>query len=481
MVQCLLAALAGALMVSSFAPLEWWFIAPVSMACLFYYWSIATPFKSALFGFCFGFGLFITGVSWVYVSLKIYGGMPTAMGVLAVVLFAGILSFYIALAGYIQAKLFTNKSQRLLIMPFVWVVFEWIKSVLFSGFPWLDIGYTQTVSVLSEYAPVGGVYLVSFMLAMCSALLVLAVISCTARLKAILAISFIIGVAILGSFIEWSKATGEPVSITVVQGNIPITEKWGTYYQNTVISKYIDLSAKYSADLTVWPETALPLYIQQLDTASWQHILPSKGALLTGIVDQPDNNTVYNAAVLYCENNQPQLYRKKHLVPFGEYLPLKFLFNWLLEYLHIPMSDFSSGHGRQPLVCSNNLNIALSICYEDSFAIEVRDGLGEAGILVNISEDAWFGDSLAAHQRLQMARMRALELARPMVRSANTGPSGFINAEGEIIELTEQFKAQAINQAIQPMQGDTMYSRFGNWVVWLSILLLLLLWTRRIK
>ena len=481
MIQYFIAVLAGVLMVASFAPMEWWFIAPVSIACLFYFWRYSTPLQSALTGFCFGFGMFISGVSWVYVSLKVYGGMPTFMGVLAVIIFAGILSCYIAIAGYMQARLVSGKNMRLIIMPFAWVVFEWIKGVLFTGFPWLDIGYTQVSHVLSEYAAIGGIYLVSFVLALCSALFVMVVTDSAVRLKAVSAVLLIIVLAGLSSYIKWSKPYGKPLNISVVQANIPIKKKWRADFLPVLLRRYGDLSTRHVADLTVWPEAALPFNFQQLGPQIWIELLSNNGALLTGIVDQPTNETVYNAAVLYCKDETLKKYRKKHLVPFGEYLPLKFMLGWVLNYLHIPMSDFSSWKGEQPLNCGSDLNVALSICYEDAFAIEVRDGLGDAGVLINISEDAWFGDSLAPHQRLQMARMRAIELARPMVRSANTGPSGFIDEEGRIIEITDQFKAQAIMQAVQPMQGQTLYARFGNWIIWLSIVVLILagIWQRK--
>lgn len=482
MYQSLIAVLAGVLMVCSFAPLEWWFVAPLALTVLFYFWCSTTPLKAALTGFSFGFGVYITGVSWVYISLKTYGGMPTAMAVAAVVLLAAILASYIALAGYIQARITSNKLQRLTIIPFVWVIFEWVKGVLFTGFPWLDIGYTQTTVLLSEYAAIGGVYLVSFVLASCAAVLVVVITEKTHRLKAVAFGLLLLVIAYSASFIHWSKPQGRAVNIAVVQGNVPITEKWGSYYQGRVINKYVGLSSQVPADLLVWPETALPLAIQQINKQLKQSIVPSNGAaLLTGLVDQPDGGGIYNAAALYCGNGNSQIYRKKHLVPFGEYLPLRSMLNWLLEYLHIPMSDFSSWQGEQALACNDDLKIALSICYEDAFAAEMRDGLGDAGIMVNISEDAWFGDSLAAHQRLEIARMRAMELARPMVRSANTGPSGFIDADGKVVKVTEQFKPQSISHLVQPMYGDTLFKKFGNWIVWLSMLVLALIVLRQAR
>ena len=175
--------------------------------------------------------------------------------------------------------------------------------------------------------------------------------------------------------------------------------------------------------------------------------------------------------MLVCAGGERSLYRKRHLVPFGEYLPLRFLFNWVLEYLQLPMSDFTAWSEHQPLTCGEEGQIGLSICYEDAFAGEHRLFNRDAAILVNISEDAWFGDSLAAHQRLQMAQMRAYELARPMVRSANSGPSAFIDHRGHIVSSSAQFQPATLSHAVQPQNGDTPFARFGNWIIWLSLLL----------
>ena len=228
----------------------------------------------------------------------------------------------------------------------------------------------------------------------------------------------------------------------------------------------------------VWPETALPLYIQQTDADFWNYITPTNTTLLTGIIDSPSLpqgslDESYNAAVLSCEG-QTQVYRKRHLVPFGEYLPLRFLFNWVLEYLELPMSDFSSWNGAQNLKCGA-INMGLSICYEDAFAAEYREFVGDATVLINISEDAWFGDSLAPHQRRQMAQMRARELSRPMVRSANSGPSLFIDHRGALLEATAQFEVATLSRSVQPHTGDTLFKRFGNWVVYASFILILAL------
>jgi len=207
---------------------------------------------------------------------------------------------------------------------------------------------------------------------------------------------------------------------------------------------------------------------------------------LSGVLDTPSlrasppsYDETYNAAVLVC-NGEKQVYRKRHLVPFGEYMPLRFVFGWVLDYLQLPMSDLAYWQGVQPLSCADKINVGLSICYEDAFANEYRQHVGDATLLVNISEDAWFGDSFAPHQRLQMAQMRARELARPMVRSANSGPSVFIDERGNVLAKTEQFVEQILNHSIQPKIGETFYKRFGNWVVLFSGLIIgLLIWRSR--
>ena len=194
---------------------------------------------------------------------------------------------------------------------------------------------------------------------------------------------------------------------------------------------------------------------------------------MTGLLDSSGTDQkVFNAATLACDG-QTQLYRKRHLVPFGEYLPLRFLFNWVLEYLEFPMSDFASWQGQQALGCGESIKIGLSICYEDAFAAEYREHLGDATILVNISEDAWFGDSFAPHQRTQMAQMRARELARPMVRSSNPGPSFVIDHTGEIKIISDQYQVATFVEKVQPHTGDTLFKRFGNWIIYLSFLLVL--------
>ena len=473
-----ISALAGAFMVVGFAPVGFWFAPFISLATLFYLWRNSTTPRDGFFiGLAFGFGLYLVGVSWVYVSLSTYGGMPLWMGSIAVLGFTGLLALIIAVLGLVYHRIVPKRATLLfesLVLASLWTIFEWTKSWLLTGFPWLDIGYTQTNSWLFGFAPIGGVYLISFVTAAMAAVMMLSI----SQRK--FAMPLGLGVAVLaGSYalnnLQWSEPVGIPLRVGVVQANVPIEQKWQAQYRTNIIDQLADLShdldQQAPLDLVVWPETALPLYFQQTDAAFWQSIKPQGAALLTGLIESSANDQqTYNAAVLACDGDT-QLYRKRHLVPFGEYLPLRFLFNWVLEYLNLPMSDFASWQGQQTLNCGESIKVGLSICYEDAFAAEYREHLGDATVLVNISEDAWFGDSLAPHQRAQMAQMRARELARPMIRSSNPGPSFVINQLGEVQTISKQYQVASFAERVQPHTGDTPFVRFGNWVIYLSFLI----------
>ncbi len=478
----LLVAFAGALSVAAYAPLQWWWLMPLSLAIIYYYWSKSTPKQAAWYGFIFAFMQFGFGVSWVYVSLKTYGNMPMPMAAAAVVLFVAALAAFMAFFGWIFAKLRESATDQksifqALLFAAVWVLAEWMRSFVLTGFPWLDVGYSQTTRWLSGYAPLGSVYFVSFMLLLTVALLVNSIeLLRSSRRKVqllvqmISAILIVVGGALLQQK-EWTEPLDQPLNIAVVQANVPITQKWLPSYQAELFAKYKQLIPEEEVDLVVWPETALPIYLHQTNQEFWDYIKPDKGNLLAGIMEFQTGNKgqqdkSYNSAVLTCDD-QVQVYRKRHLVPFGEYLPLRSLLSWVLDYLQLPMSDFNAWSSQQVLECGE-IKLALSICYEDAFAAELRDHLGSSEILVNISEDAWFGDSLAPHQRVQMAQMRAQELARPMVRSANTGPSTIIDSKGIIIAATKQFTAASIVRKVYPHIGTTPFIRWGMWIIYLS-------------
>jgi len=466
MIQFVVAALAGGFSVASFAPLELWWLMPI---CVGVFYSLihkqAEYKRSFLFGFIFGLFQFGIGASWVYVSLKTYGNMPAVMASVGVFFFVSALAFFngllAALFTYLRFKT-SNAVFNAILFSALWVIAEWLRSVVLTGFPWLDVGYSQTTQALSGYAAIGSVYLVSFATVLCAVLLYEFANGVVAKPnnKNTLVVCSLLPIAVFVSGIalkqmDWTKQEGQTKKILLVQGNVPINDKWVPRFQDRILKDYANAIADHEVDLVVMAETAIPLMMHQLSDDFWPFIRAENKAILSGVVERDlKTNQLHNTAVLQCGENQ-SVYRKRHLVPFGEYLPLRFLFGWVLDYLQLPMSDFSAGEQGQNLEC-DDMQISLSICYEDAFAY------------------AWFGDSLASHQRVQMSQMRAQETGRPMIRVGNSGPSSSIDYKGNVETSTGQFIAETRLVEVSPRSGKTPFIHFGLWIVWLSIAIVLL-------
>lgn len=501
MIKNFFAALTGALSIAAYAPLEWWWLMFPCVMSLYFLLQNSSPKQSFYLAFSFGLAQFGIGASWVYVSLTHYGNMPMLMAGAGVLLFVSALALFTGLIGLCFSRLKTQTHFYLntIIFSSLWVIAEWLRSVVLTGFPWLDVGYSQTTQWLSAYAPIGSVYLVSFFCIFVSALL----LSCVQHknICAALGIALVACTGFVLKDVPWSQVAGKAHDIVLVQGNIPIQQKWQASYQNTLFTRYSTEIHQYKADLVILPETALPVYLDQTNAHFWQQLQGQNNAILSGIIERDfQSNQIFNSAVLSCNDNSKnndnnnrnsdlQIYQKQHLVPFGEYLPLRKYFSWVLDYLQLPMSDFSSGSRtgtrqnelRQKELSCEGLNINVSICYEDAFASGMRNSLSDSSaILVNISEDAWFGDSLAPHQRVQMAQMRAQELSRPMLRSANSGPSTYINHQGKVLASTKQFTKESLLVSVSPRTGKTPFVRFGLWIVWLSFAFLVIVSIRQI-
>ena len=254
---------------------------------------------------------------------------------------------------------------------------------------------------------------------------------------------------------------------------MPLESKWEPDARRAIMERYASLSTQAPrSDQIVWPESAIPVTLDAIDPdylENLQRVSHTTGTdFLIGVVERDATTRRYYNSVISI-SPQPGTYRKQHLVPFGEYPPLDPLFRWLMRNLQIPMSNFSAGSAEQSPLMAAGQKIGISVCYEDAFGEEVIRALPQATMLVNVSEDAWFGDSIAPHQRLQMARMRALETGRPMLRAANTGPSAIINHHGDLVARSPQFQVHALTATVQPMQGVTPYVRFGNWPVMLLL------------
>lgn len=465
----------------AFAPFGFYLLAVLAPAVLFASWVEASAARAAWRGFLYGAGLFAVGVSWVYVSLHTYGNMPPALATVAVALFVAGLALFPAAAGWLQARFapLSAPTRLALVIPAIWTLLEWIRGWFLTGFPWLNLGYSQTDTPLAGLAAWVGVYGMSFAVALSAGLLTSMWRNRRHALGYLGAAVLLWGVADLAGRVEWVQPTGALFPVGLVQGNVPLAIKWRPEYRQKIVDEYLSLSdLAPRARLIVWPEAAVPGYFDAVAPA----LMPPLARLarergtefLIGALDRDARGRAYYNSV-YAVGRHPGSYRKQHLVPFGEFLPFPGAFRWFIEYLHIPMSDFAAGATGQALLTIGGQPVGVSICYEDAFGEEVVSILPAARLLVNVSEDSWFGNSLAPHQRLQMARVRALEAGRWMLRAANTGPSAIIDHHGNVVRRSLQFVPYVLTGDVQPMVGATPYARFGNFPVMILVMFIVLI------
>jgi apolipoprotein N-acyltransferase len=474
------ALVAGMLTPLAFSPFDLFPLAVLTPAMLFWLWREGPAKRAAWRGLLFGLGMFGVGVSWVFVSMHNFGNMPAPVAAFATLLFVLILAAYPAVLGFLQARFARRDSlwHFALVLPAAWVLFEWVRGWFLSGFPWLNLGYSQSDTWLAGYAPVAGVYGVSLAVALSAGFIAAASMwpKRVAGLTVLLASLWFAGLGL--SHIEWAEPDGEPLQVTLVQANVPLIEKWSPLNRETILQRYRELSESAPASqLIVWPEAAIPATLHQVDPAyldSLRALARNRGTdFLIGVIERDENRRDYYNSVIAL-GSTPSVYRKQHLVPFGEYIPLEPLSRWLMSSLRIPMSQLSSGPGPQMPLTIAGRTVGVSVCYEDAFGEEVIRALPHATLLVNVSEDAWFGNSLAPHQRLQMARLRALEAARPMLRAANTGPSVVIDHRGRVQSRSPQFQQHLLHAKVQPTRGMTIYAHGGNvFIVTIAIGLLI--------
>jgi apolipoprotein N-acyltransferase len=463
--HCGAAFLLGAASVLGFAPFLLFPIPIVALALLVRLWQGATPRMAALQGYAFGAGLFLAGVSWVYVSMHVFGGMPLLLAGLAAVLFCCVLALFPALAGYVFARLRRDRILAdALLTAAAWTLAEWLRGWVLTGFPWLAFGYAQTPpSPLAGYAPLLGTYGVGFIAALIAALAGLTFGRRGRWLPSGAAIATLLAVGLGLTSTEWTQPSGKPVSVSLLQGNIEQSLKWRPERLQQSLDTYLRLARAHPAQLVVLPETALPLMLDQLPrdyVAELRRAAPGgKGDVLLGIAAQDAQGRYYNSAVGFTTEGI-QSYRKSHLVPFGEFTPPAFA--WTLALLKIPMSNFSPGATVQPPLVLAGEKVAVNICYEDVFGEEIIRALPGATLLVNLSNTAWFGDSLAQPQHLQIAQMRALETGRFMLRATNTGMTAIVNPRGRVERVLAPFGEGALVGEVSGYTGATPYVRWGN-------------------
>ena len=462
----LAAFIAGAAAVAAFAPLQWWWLAPTSLAFLFHLWlRTDSPRRAALLGFAYGLGHFGFGVSWIYISLHDFGAMHAALAVLATALYCAYLALFPALAGSLQGRLGAGPATRLLmIIPGLWVLAEWLRGWLLTGFPWLVAGYSQIDTPLAGFAPILGVYGVSFALTMLSGALALAMNrSGRARTAVLVGMALLLSAGGLLRLVEWTVPAGEPIRVALVQGNIPQSLKFQPGRYESTLATYRRLVERSKARLIVLPETAIPRYLDAVDARFLEHLAEharaQNGDLLLGVPLADRTGRHFNSLVTLGAS-APQSYSKRHLVPLGEFVPAEF--GWIVRVLRIPLSNFSPGpENPEPLAVAGSL-VAANICYEDAFGEEIIRQLPQASLLVNVSNVAWFGDSLAPEQHLQISRMRSLETGRTMLRATNTGLTAVIGPRGGVAARLPQFSEGVLESVVQGHAGATPYVRLGN-------------------
>jgi apolipoprotein N-acyltransferase len=478
----LLAIVAGAALPLAFAPFGMFFIAPLSYAALFCVWTDASPRRALGLSLAWGCASFGLGTYWTYIAVRIIGGAPVAIGVFLMVGLTVVLAAFVAAAGWVAAKWFRTRGAVawLATLPALFVLAEWLRGWMFTGFGWLAAGYSQTDSWLMGYAPLGGVLAISFaVLVTAGALLTLWQGTTRERVAAAT-----VAVAIwLGGFaargVDFTEAKDEAVDVALAQGNIAQTLKYEPEQLAPMMGLYAELTRQGAgADFIIWPEAAIPVYLE--DIAGWleavRRAAAEKGStVLLGILrPAPQAQTAEEFQnILVALTEEPQIYVKRHLVPFGEFYPVpKFIRDWM-RLMNLPTGDAIPGPDDQPPLEVGGEKLAITICYEDVFGAEQLKYLAEATLLVNVSNDAWFGDSIAPHQHLQIARVRAAEAGRYLLRSTNTGITAVIDAHGRVVDALPQFRVGVLKVTVRGYTGATPYARAGNWLVIILTLLVL--------
>jgi len=467
---------AGAALSLSFEPFGWWPCAILMPAALIWLWDGATPRRAAALGFWFNFGTFSVGTYWLYISLRLIGNAPIPLALLLMLGLAAIMGAYHALLGWAAAKFLPARGavRWLLGIPAAWLLLEWWRSWFLTGFGWLALGYAHTDNWLGALAPVVGQYGLGYLtLVMAGAVVCLAIGQSRERVAAGALIVAIWTVALLLRGVEWTQPSGKPITVAVVQGAVPQDEKWIAGNLDGILELYRARTREaHGANLIVWPEAAIPdlvNYHVNYFRDVYAEASATGSSLVMGALHAEENTAtgveaVYNS-VLAMDPATPGVgwHNKHHLVPFSEFFPVPaFIRDWL-RLQGLPYANFDRGAAQQEPLQAAGQRIAASICYEDAYGSTLLAPLRSATMLLNVTNDSWFGHSPARYQHLQISRLRAMETGRPMVRAANDGVSAVISHHGEIVASGPEYEANVMRADLQPRTGLTPYARIGNW------------------
>lgn len=466
--------LSGAAFTFCFAPYHLWWIAIPALWILFAIHPFGQQRKAFLQGWLFGLGFYGNGVWWIYVSIHEHGNASVLLATFLTALFVACIALFFALQFYLSSKLVNGKANWLLkglSFSVSWVLFEWIRTWFLTGFPWLFLGNTQISTPLAGWAPILGVYGVSTLFLFSVVAIHLAYKERLSKPAMSLATTSIL-VWLTGwglSGIQWTQQAKTPFSVAFVQANIPQAIKWKPENRNKIIENYIQLTNQlWSNDLVIWPETALPLLMNNAkDLLEFldKRAKDTDTALVMGILSGErlanGRTAIYNSFTGLGESEG--LYHKQKLVPFGEYVPLEKLLRGAIEFFDLPMSDMQKGSTEQSLLRYRDTLLMPYICYEVVYPDFVAEYAGDAQILVTVSNDSWFGTSIGPHQHLEIAQMRALENQKYMLRGTNNGITAIIQPDGTIAKRAEQFVEVTMTGEAYLREGSTPFARLGSW------------------
>jgi len=471
--ELVIAALAGGASVFSFAPFGWWPLQFLLLAWLFYQVGLGTSVKRAtLLGWAFGLGWSIGAMHWLYILMTRFAHLPAILGAIGIVL----LGLYMGLFGAFATGVATWLRRRwslplmpfvLLVLPVSWGVSEWMRGWVFTGFPWSVSGYAHNTSPLAGYAPLVGVYGIGVLVAFCGGCLTM--LTQRARLPAIGMLAAVLAIGYGTSQIEWTQETGTPITVRLLQGNVPQDHKFDYAFLSSILQKYHALVTDAPADLIATPETAIPSFPQELPSGyldNLQRFATNSGSTLAVGIPLLDGPRKYaNSVIALSPLPTSYRYDKAHLVPFGEFIPPGF--RWFTDMLNIPLNDATRGKVMQAPFPVKDQLVLPNICYEDVFgeeiAYQLRNAPRPATLLLNMSNLSWYGQSYAIPQHLQISRMRTLETGRPMLRSTNDGATALIDGRGRIVQQLPFYKEGVLTATVRGTTGMTPFIRFGNY------------------